>query len=307
LSVDPLLFRRLLLSLIDRGYAFVTASGLLQRLGRPADGRKVICLTFDDGFIDTYTAAFPICRELGVPMTVYLVSGFASRTFPMWGLGLAAVLARTDRLVVPLGGEAIDLPCRTERERRAAHGIVSGHLARSSPEAVRACCAALQRAHGVDFDAITDRAALSPAMIREMQRSGSVEFGAHSVHHARLATLDRAEARREIAGSRQACEALVGRPVEHFAYPYGDAGAAGPREVALCAEAGFASAMTTESAVLVERDAQRKLALPRLTFSGHFQHEAQLELLLSGLQPALRRHWHRWRHGTGRGAAAARA
>src|SRR3546814_14472675 len=75
----------------------------------------------------------------------------------------------------------------------------------------------------------------------------SVEFGAHTVHHACLGRLDDRAAREEIAQSKADCEALLGSPVRHFAYPYGDSAAAGAREAEFCRELGFTTAVTPET------------------------------------------------------------
>ena len=99
----------------------------------------------------------------------------------------------------------------------------------------------------------------------------------------------------EIERSKADCEALAGCEIRHFAYPYGDAAAAGDREGEICAQSGFSSAVTTESATLFPADAARPFALPRLTFNGAFRHGPQLDLLLSGALPAARRQLHRWR------------
>jgi hypothetical protein len=112
-----------------------------------------------------------------------------------------------------------------------------------------------------------------------------VEFGAHSVRHARLGRLNDAEAHWEITRSKSDCESLVGQEVRHFAYPYGDAMAAGEREAAISSKAGYSSAVTTESSTIFASDAARPFALPRLTFKGRIPHEPQLDLLLSELCP----------------------
>jgi peptidoglycan/xylan/chitin deacetylase (PgdA/CDA1 family) len=62
---------------------------------------------------------------------------------------------------------------------------------------------------------------LSPAQILAMQKTGLVEFGSHSLRHARLALLEKAEIIKEVAGSKKALEAFLKKPVHSFAYPYG--------------------------------------------------------------------------------------
>jgi peptidoglycan/xylan/chitin deacetylase (PgdA/CDA1 family) len=296
MSVAPETFRRILETLIGRGYNFVSMSGLLDRLSRrrAANGR-LVCLTFDDGFEDTHSSAFSICREYGVPMTVYLVSGFINREFPMWGIGLEAAVAASDELVVSVEGDLLRLDCRNYQAKRKAFAAVAVRLAAAHPDAIRQTCDWITQFCGIDVAAASDRAALTPAMIHEMRDSGLVEFGAHSVSHTRLSGLSDAEARSEIARSKRDCEALVGRAIRHFAYPFGDAAAAGDREAAICAEVGLISAVTTESNTLFPTDAARPFALPRLTFNGTLGPDPQLDLLLSGALPAVRRQWQRLR------------
>jgi peptidoglycan/xylan/chitin deacetylase (PgdA/CDA1 family) len=120
---------------------------------------------------------------------------------------------------------------------------------------------------------------------------GLVEFGAHSVHHAYLGRLDDGAAWREIEQSKRECETLLGSEIRHFAYPYGDAGAAGAREAAMCARLGFRSAVTTESNTISRMDVTRLFSLPRLTYNGTYQDTPLLDLLLSGTLPSLRWYW----------------
>jgi peptidoglycan/xylan/chitin deacetylase (PgdA/CDA1 family) len=82
--------------------------------------------------------------------------------------------------------------------------------------------------------------------IRELDRGGTLGFGAHTVTHPDLRELSDEEARAEIAGSKEELERELGRPVETFCYP---AGFFGERERRLVAEAGFTAAVTTEPGV----------------------------------------------------------
>ena len=73
------------------------------------------------------------------------------------------------------------------------------------------------------------------------------QVGSHTHTHRRLSTLDEASVRAELADSRAALSALVGRPVDHFACPWGVAGADfdADRTPALAAECGYRTFFTT--------------------------------------------------------------
>ncbi len=289
LSVTPANFRGIVQGLIRRGYQFLSMTELVQRLGDagPFDG-KFVCLTFDDGFADNYLNAFPICREFGVPMTVYLVSGFVNRQFPMWSFGLEAVIVRNRSIELKWANMPLRLSAATRAEKRQAYAVIASRFVTASPGEIRECCRDLGARYGVDFMAFTDSHALDTGMIREMHASGLVEFGAHGVHHAYLSRLDDGSLRHEIWQCKQECEAIVGAEICHFAYPYGDRHSAGVREAALCRELGFKSAVTTECNTLSLSDRQRLWSLPRLTYNGAYQDAPLLDLLLSGTLPLLR-------------------
>lgn len=51
----------------------------VERLRR-GDARPSVVLTFDDGFADVYTGAWPLLRERGLPFTVYLATGYVGGT-----------------------------------------------------------------------------------------------------------------------------------------------------------------------------------------------------------------------------------
>jgi peptidoglycan/xylan/chitin deacetylase (PgdA/CDA1 family) len=62
---------------------------------------------------------------------------------------------------------------------------------------------------------------LRKEQILEMAASGFVEFGGHSMTHAKLTELSPAEMERQIRECKSSLEALLGKPILSFAYPYG--------------------------------------------------------------------------------------
>lgn len=61
---------------------------------------------------------------------------------------------------------------------------------------------------------------LTLGQMQEMRQHG-VEFGAHTVDHVSLSSVAPDEAERQIIGSGQQLEQMLGAPVAHFCYPYG--------------------------------------------------------------------------------------
>lgn len=294
-SIEPNNLSRVIQDLRERQYEFVTMDEAVRRIENPAkQKRKFVVLTFDDGFVDTYTGAFQICRAFNVPMVVYLIAGVLARNVPVWWLGLEQLVADAGEIEFRWHGSVERIAAGTALQKRRAYFSIARRLSDADPETCSEVCARLSGTYGVDFSGMTARQALTAEMIHEMRASGLVEFGAHTVSHANLRRLDLIGARREMAESRQYLENCFGLDVRHFAYPYGAAHACGPREFRLCRELGFLSGVTTRMDTTVPEDREHIHALPRLTFNGEFQDTPLLELLLSGTLPRVREAMRVW-------------
>jgi len=111
---------------------------------------------------------------------------------------------------------------------------------------------------------ISDIAKLSVAQIQEMANSGLIEFGAHSVHHVNLTTLDDAEALQEIQHSRELVQQLVGS-CQSFAYPFGRFN---EKHEAMVRSLGFTSAVSTRKKI-EPLSTENIYRLPRVSTHGH--------------------------------------
>jgi peptidoglycan/xylan/chitin deacetylase (PgdA/CDA1 family) len=75
-DITPAGFEKQLRFLLDQGYRNVSLSDLVRsvRQQSPIEG-PAFAVTFDDGYLDNWTYAFPVLRKLSVKATLFLVTG----------------------------------------------------------------------------------------------------------------------------------------------------------------------------------------------------------------------------------------
>jgi len=74
LSVSPANFERQMKFLSEREYNVVTLQELVETIekgrGFPA---RTVAITFDDGYENNYTCAFPVIRKYNIPVTIFVI------------------------------------------------------------------------------------------------------------------------------------------------------------------------------------------------------------------------------------------
>ncbi|WP_345682170.1 polysaccharide deacetylase family protein [Novipirellula caenicola] len=83
LNVTPQRFRSQLQGLLDRGHqAWPLRRALDAHTAGEAIPRNVFVVTFDDGYANNFTQAFPILRELGIPATIFIATAYLDTNEP---------------------------------------------------------------------------------------------------------------------------------------------------------------------------------------------------------------------------------
>jgi peptidoglycan/xylan/chitin deacetylase (PgdA/CDA1 family) len=229
---------------LQRWYRLVTLDELCHELESPSQVGPAVAVTFDDGYRDLYTYAFPILRQYRIPATVFLIVESVESSCAPWydRVFVALRVFPSDRIELEL-----DAPVRfdlasTLGRMRAAEKIVS--WLRKQPDAHRRqFCAALEKRVRISEHELRGRM-LDWGQIREMQREG-ISFGSHTLSHPVISRLDAAAAEHEISESKRVLEEKLQGPVRHFAFPFGQPADCGTSAQALLARCGYRSASTT--------------------------------------------------------------
>lgn len=114
--------------LADHGFQSLTLDAYLRRPVKK--GERIVLITFDDGYEDNYSQAFPVLKRYGFTATIFLVSDYIGQEHVYWW-DQAHVKSRFDaRLYRPLNWRQI--------EEMVEYGIAFGSHTCTHPRALTA-------------------------------------------------------------------------------------------------------------------------------------------------------------------------
>lgn len=178
-AVTPIEFAAQMQFLADNDYKVITLAELVTRMKNKTPLKGEVVITFDDGYKDNFTNAYPVLQKFNFPATIFITTD---------------LIGRVD-------------------------------------------------SRGFEMMSASD--------LKEMHASGLIDIEPHSLSHPKLAKCGREEALREIRGSKETLEKLLGKTCEFFAYPYGNHN---EETVNIVRELGFAAAVTVEEGTVVLGD-----------------------------------------------------
>ena len=220
------------------------------------DQRLPLAVTFDDGYLDNYTHAYALARELQIPITIFLISGYIGDGAAFWWFDHLVEKARVKHVMID--GRTYHLNKLGEQHELAQ--MIDTQVSSEADEgARRTYLCRMGRMLSVPVASIADTheapvPILTWEQVQEMQASGWVTFGGHTLHHPTLARLTNAEeACKEVAACRSLLQEKLGRSAYVFAYPHGGVEHIGANGVLAVQRAGYQWAVTTLQGVNTPR------------------------------------------------------
>ena len=231
------------MAFVARAYVVLTVEELAERIRRRTVPRNALAITFDDGYRDNLTHAAPILARLGLPATVFLVTGAIATGEPLWFDRLAAAFKQAGPPAwrAPWGES---LPLETPAQRLAALGQTLGRFKRLRNEERRRSVEQVLLELGTGDERPPKSLMLTWDDVHALMGLG-IAIGGHTVSHPILSQLTQEEAHAEVFGSHRMIAAACGRAPRAFAYPNGRPDDYSPAIQALVREAGFTCAVTT--------------------------------------------------------------
>ena len=253
------------LEVLRKKFCLASLEALLCRVSDSKIQRRMVIITFDDGYADNLLEAKPLLERFEVSATVFIAAHFVDRKQEFFWDELERILLSPGRLppririVVASGTFELDLQEIADypetEQRRYRHWSVLEQKAPTPRQSLyrNFCCfvrdltpceredalSQLRAWASTPADARDSHRTLTSPEVRQLQDGGLIEIGAHTLTHPVLSRLRADEQRLEIAGSREKLEAIVSRPVHSFSYPFGSPDDYTEDTARIVREAGF--------------------------------------------------------------------
>lgn len=220
------LFRQQLMYLKDN-YKIITLDEAVKIM---VDGKKYppnsVVLTADDGYQSNYTLAFPVLKELSVPMTIFLTTEFVDRQIFLWTDRLEYAINSTSKKVLVTDGMELELRLSSVSEKLSALKTLKKRLKTWGPGRRNKILDTIEEELGEKLEYSNSPDLYKPLTwneIREMKDSSLVQIGSHTHTHPILSKCNDEEINEELKISKRLIEEQISKKCETFAYPNGQA------------------------------------------------------------------------------------
>ena len=282
LEVTPEALEKTIRFFAQHNYSVYSPDDLNQFLiGMKKADKNFVLFTFDDGYVDNLTYAYPIFRKYNIPFTINVSTCFPERTAVIWWYLLEELILNTRQLTFEYNGQIYELDCTTRESKTHAYASTRKLFKFANVKQRREITDSVLFANQVDLLSKVDELALTWNQLKQLVSDPLVTISAHTVNHYVLNQLEDEEARFEILESKRILEAKLERSIDHFAYPFGNRREAEEREFRIAAECGFKTAMTTRTGSIFQAHGSHRMILPRYDMN-QLALPRGLDLLASG-------------------------
>ena len=249
---------------------------------------RAVAITFDDGTSDFYRRAFPLLKEFGFPVTLYLTTFYSYYQRPVFDLMCSYLLWKGRNAILDLKkitGRELQIDLRQVASQEAALREIRAFVSDQnlSAEEKDALAASLAVQIDVDYDVLLEQRVMHNLTADEVSRLAAAGVDVQLHTHRHRTPTDRQLFFREIEDNRKSIHEMTGKSPSHFCYP---SGIYDLRFLPWLREAGVASATTCELGFASRSSDQ--LLLPRFLDNATLS-SIEFESWLTGISAALPR------------------
>jgi peptidoglycan/xylan/chitin deacetylase (PgdA/CDA1 family) len=267
LSVSPENFEAHL-SILKRDFTVLSLDEMIQNIKGYPYGKRMIAITFDDGFRDNCDTAAPLLEKYRLPASFYIATKLINSEGMFWWDMIQHLILYTEKLPTSID---INISDRTFHYELGTDSVLTVSLRKEignwnyelpipnrrvqlyykiweqlkllSIEEREDVILKLKSWAGESYTSPGLAGVMNVTQLQALCKNALFKIGAHTVNHPALAMQGIEEQIFEIQQSKKMLEGWLNMKIKSFAYPYGNYDLITLR---LIKEAGFQNAVTTE-------------------------------------------------------------
>ena len=261
LKVSPTFLEKIIIKYKKQGFTFISLEELSEiSISNKISPNPFIAITFDDGYSDNYTEALPVFERQQVPFTIFVATDFIDQKTILWWDILEDLILKNDSIQV--GGK--EYRCRTFQEKWDVFRLLRKIILCIAPKKLKDALEELFSYYDIDWYEPVRRQAMTWEQINTISQHPLCTIGGHTVSHPVMNQLSEEEFRQEVSGGIEKLQAAIGKPIHHFAYPYGSPNEIGEREYQLISEFGFKTVFSSYGGCITNENKHNTTHLPRV-------------------------------------------
>lgn len=224
-----------------------------------------IAITFDDGYANNFTYAYPVLKQHNIPATIFMVTqALENPGHILWYDYIDGVKAAIDTRKIAEVDFGFDSEKKLLQRNISGADSLKSFMKRINVNEKYKIIQWIKN-QGVEPNSSGKRdffELLSVEQLKEMTDSGLIEIGSHTHNHPNLSEISISEAEQEIVKSKKLIEDVTGRQVKSIAFPDGSYSDAVKK---LCIKTGYRNLLAVDS--MLNSDVNDKNILPRFCIS----------------------------------------
>ena len=255
-----------LISWISDNFKIVSLDDLIRHLDSNSN-EFLISITFDDGYRDNLLYALPTLEKYKAPATIYVTKNFIEKDTLIWWYELWEILEKNTSLNFFYNRVSYLFDLNSFKDK-----VSTFYILKKIFLSLKTC------QHLELFKCINNEFKfksyknifLNNDELYYLANHPLITIGAHTSNHENLRNLTSDDLLKEYLSNKSELEALIKRPIKHFAYPYGNSSEANKREYNTLKNSGFNSGVTLRSLFI---SGKNKMALVRIPVTYDFNIE----------------------------------
>ncbi len=219
MEVSPSFLEKTILDYKKKRYQFVSIDEVYSILASKSQPKqKFVCFTFDDGYIDNFTFAYPIFKKYNVPFAIYVATDFPNYKALLWWYVLEDILLNNNTVEL---GDGSFYKCKSVEDKNTVFRLIREKIFQIQDKEMQSVLNNLFQKYNYSFKQKVQENALTWGHIKQLAQDPLCTIASHTLSHPPLDNIGEGQLINELALSKQELGQQTQTNVEHFAYPYG--------------------------------------------------------------------------------------